>query len=47
MAMGSLLGRLFLLIVYTDKLVHVAFFSFVVDLDVLMNLAQCEAGKAF
>ncbi len=29
------------------RLVHVAFFSFAVDLDVLTNLAQCEAGKAF
>ncbi len=29
------------------RLVHVAFFSFVVDLDVLSNLAQCETGKAF
>ncbi len=29
------------------RLVHVAFFSFAVDLDVLTNLAQCEASKAF
>ena len=24
-----------------------AFFSFIIDLDVLINSAQCEAGKAF
>ncbi len=29
------------------RLVHVAFFSFVIDLDVLLNLLQSEAGKTF
>ncbi len=29
------------------RLVHVTFFSFIVDLDVLTDLARCEAGKAF
>ncbi len=29
------------------RLVHVAFFGFVLDLDVLSNLAWCEANKAF
>ncbi len=29
------------------RLVHVAFFSFVIDLDMLLNLAQHEGGKTF
>ncbi len=44
---GSLLGGMLLLIVYPDEIGPCGFFSFVVDLDVLTNLAQCEAGKAF
>ncbi len=43
-----LLGRMFLCIVYPDEIGQCGlFFSFVVDLDVLINLVRCETGKAF
>jgi hypothetical protein len=30
-----------------SPLLHVAFFSFLIDLDVLTNLVPCEASKTF
>jgi hypothetical protein len=35
------------LIIHPENIGPCGFFSFVVDLDVPTNLAQCEAGKAF
>jgi hypothetical protein len=40
-------GKMFCGSFTLTRLVNVAFFSFVVDLDALTNLARCEASKVF